>query len=78
MVYPELGVEKQLGISGKHEIEEYGIEPFILKCKESVFTYEKQWREFTESIGYGRYGRSICNFKESIYRKCMAYFGDNP
>ena len=40
MVYPELGVEKQLGISGKHEIEEYGIEPFILKCKESVFTYE--------------------------------------
>ncbi len=48
----ELGVEKQLGISGKHEIEEYGIEPFIKKCKESVFTYEKQWREFTESIGY--------------------------
>ena len=48
----ELGVEKQLGISGKHEIEEYGIEPFIQKCKESVFTYEKQWREFTESIGY--------------------------
>ena len=30
----ELGVEKQLGISGKHEIEEYGIEPFIQKCKE--------------------------------------------
>ncbi|MBL2480658.1 hypothetical protein ELJ58_32585, partial [Klebsiella pneumoniae] len=48
----ELGVEKQLGISGKHEIEEYGIEPFIKKCKESVFTYEKQWREFTESICY--------------------------
>ncbi|MCM3004497.1 isoleucine--tRNA ligase [Priestia koreensis] len=48
----ELGVEKQLGISGKHEIEGYGVEAFIQKCKESVFTYEKQWRSFTEKIGY--------------------------
>lgn len=48
----ELGVEKQLGISGKQEIERYGIEPFIKKCKESVFTYEKKWRSFTEELGY--------------------------
>ncbi|MFJ8064467.1 isoleucine--tRNA ligase [Psychrobacillus sp. NPDC096426] len=48
----ELGVEKQLGISGKSEIEKYGVEAFIEKCKESVFVYEKQWREFTESLGY--------------------------
>lgn len=48
----ELGVEKQLGISGKHEIEKYGVEPFIERCKESVFTYEKKWRTFTEELGY--------------------------
>ncbi|MGR9047790.1 isoleucine--tRNA ligase [Halobacillus faecis] len=48
----ELEVEKQLGISGKQQIEEYGVEKFIEKCKESVFNYEKEWREFTESIGY--------------------------
>jgi len=48
----ELGVEKQLGISGKAEIEKYGVEAFLEKCKESVFIYEKQWREFTEQLGY--------------------------
>ncbi|HJF31982.1 MAG TPA: isoleucine--tRNA ligase [Sporosarcina psychrophila] len=48
----ELGVEKQLGISGKSDIENYGVEAFIEKCKESVFIYEKQWREFTEQLGY--------------------------
>lgn len=48
----ELGVEKQLGISGKQEIEKYGVEPFIEKCKESVFTYEQKWRSFTEQLGY--------------------------
>lgn len=48
----ELGVEKQLGISGKAEIEDYGVEAFIEKCKNSVFEYEKQWREFTEQLGY--------------------------
>ncbi|MDI2588929.1 isoleucine--tRNA ligase [Psychrobacillus sp. NEAU-3TGS] len=48
----ELGVEKQLEISGKSDIEKYGVEAFIEKCKESVFVYEKQWREFTESLGY--------------------------
>ncbi|UOQ44490.1 isoleucine--tRNA ligase [Halobacillus salinarum] len=48
----ELEVEKQLGISGKQEIEKFGVEKFIEECKKSVFEYEKQWREFTESIGY--------------------------
>ena len=48
----ELGVEKQLGISGKQEIEKYGVEEFIKKCKDSVFEYERQWRELTEAIGY--------------------------
>jgi isoleucyl-tRNA synthetase len=48
----ELGVEKALGISGKQAIEEYGVEAFIEKCKESVFSYEKQWRDFTRDLGY--------------------------
>lgn len=48
----EIEVEKQLGISGKQEIEAYGVEKFIEECKKSVFNYEKQWREFTERIGY--------------------------
>ncbi len=48
----ELGVEKELGISGKHEIEEYGVAKFVEKCKNSVFEYEKQWRELTEAIAY--------------------------
>ncbi len=48
----EIEVEKQLGISSKPEIEAYGIEPFNKKCRESVFTYEKEWRRMTERIGY--------------------------
>ncbi|RKN62791.1 isoleucine--tRNA ligase [Paenibacillus ginsengarvi] len=48
----ELGVEKQLGISGKQEIEKYGVAEFVEACKASVFEYEKQWRELTEAIAY--------------------------
>ena len=48
----ELEVEKQLGISGKPEIEEYGVEEFIKKCKNSVFTYEREWRKMTERVGF--------------------------
>lgn len=48
----ELEVEKQLKISGKEQIETYGIERFIEKCKESVFTYEREWKQFTEALGY--------------------------
>ncbi|MFN3699497.1 MAG: isoleucine--tRNA ligase, partial [Dictyoglomus sp.] len=48
----ELEVEKELGINSKQEIEKYGIEEFNKKCKESVFRYEKEWRAFTERIGF--------------------------
>ena len=48
----ELEVEKQLGISGKPEIEKYGVEPFIQKCKESVWKYEGLWREMSERVGF--------------------------
>lgn len=48
----ELEVEKQLGISGKPEIEKYGVEPFIKKCKESVWTYENEWRKMSERVGF--------------------------
>lgn len=48
----ELEIEKQLGISGKKQIEEYGIEKFNQKCKESVFKYVQEWHELTERIGY--------------------------
>ncbi len=48
----EIEVEKQLNMSGKQDIEKYGIKEFNQKCKESVFTYEKQWREMTKRMGY--------------------------
>lgn len=48
----EIEVEKQLSMSGKQDIEKYGIKEFNLKCRESVFTYEKQWREMTKRMGY--------------------------
>ncbi|MEG2199090.1 MAG: isoleucine--tRNA ligase [Anaerovorax sp.] len=48
----EIEVEKQLGMTGKQDIEKYGMKEFNLKCKESVFTYEKQWREMTTRMGY--------------------------
>ncbi len=48
----ELEVEKNLGISGKPQIEEYGVEPFVQKCKESVWKYEKEWRKISERVGY--------------------------
>ena len=48
----ELEVEKQLGISSKQEIEEYGIAEFNEKCRESVFTYVEEWNRLTERIGF--------------------------
>lgn len=48
----EIEVEKQLNMSGKQDIEKYGIKEFNQKCKESVFTYERQWREMTKRMGY--------------------------
>ncbi len=48
----EIEVEKKLGLSSKQGIEEYGIEAFNQECRQSVFTYEKEWRRMTERIGY--------------------------
>ncbi|MHC4824843.1 MAG: class I tRNA ligase family protein, partial [Planctomycetota bacterium] len=48
----ELEVEKQLGISGKPEIEEYGLSPFNEKCRHSVFTYKEEWEQVSDRIGY--------------------------
>lgn len=48
----ELEIEKKLGISGKPEIEKYGVEPFIKECKESVFKYESLWREMSDRVGF--------------------------
>jgi isoleucyl-tRNA synthetase len=83
----ELGVEKQLGISGKQDIGKYGVEAFIAKCKESVFTYEKQWRDFTEKIGYwvdmenpyitldNSYIESVWNILGTLHEKGLLYKG---
>jgi len=48
----ELEIEKELGISGKPQIENYGVEPFIKKCKNSVFKYESLWREMSDRVGF--------------------------
>lgn len=83
----ELGVEKQLGISGKQEIEEYGVEKFVKKCKASVFEYEKQWRELTEAIAYwtdmdnpyitldNKYIESVWHILSQIHEKGLLYRG---
>ncbi|HWL22489.1 MAG TPA: isoleucine--tRNA ligase, partial [Ureibacillus sp.] len=83
----ELGVEKQLGISGKQEIERFGVESFINKCKESVFTYEKKWRSFTETLGYwvdmdqpyltlsNDYIESVWNILSKVHKDNLLYKG---
>ncbi|WP_099204835.1 isoleucine--tRNA ligase [Scatolibacter rhodanostii] len=48
----ELEVEKLLGLDGKEQIEEYGLEPFIEKCKESVWKYRGMWEDFSETVGF--------------------------
>ncbi len=48
----ELEVEKELGLKSKRDIEEYGIEEFNKKCRESVFRYVKEWETMTDRIGY--------------------------
>ena len=48
----ELEIEKKLGISGKQQIEEYGVEKFVKECKESVFSYVHMWEEMTNKVGY--------------------------
>lgn len=48
----ELEVEKMLGINGKPEIESYGVEPFIKKCKESVWKYKDEWEQMSDRVGF--------------------------
>lgn len=48
----ELEVEKLLGLNGKDQIEEYGMEPFIKKCKESVWKYKGMWEDFSGTVGF--------------------------
>ncbi|SDD49369.1 Isoleucyl-tRNA synthetase [Paenibacillus sp. UNCCL117] len=83
----ELGVEKQLGISGKQDIEKYGVAPFVEQCRSSVFEYEKQWRELTEAIGYwtdmdhpyvtldNDYIESVWHILSTIHGKGLLYKG---
>lgn len=83
----ELEVEKQLGITSKKEIEEYGVKNFNLKCKESVFRYEKAWREMTSRIGFWldmdhpyitmdeNYIESVWWALKEIWKKGLLYLG---
>ena len=48
----ELEVEKMLGLDGKEQIEEYGLDPFIKKCKESVWKYKGMWEDFSNTVGF--------------------------
>ena len=48
----ELEVEKLLGLDGKEQIEEYGLAPFIDKCKESVWKYKEMWEDFSRTVGF--------------------------
>ena len=48
----ELEVEKQLGLDGKDQIEKYGLEPFLDKCKESVWKYKGMWEDFSQTVGF--------------------------
>jgi len=48
----ELEVEKKLGLDGKEQIEQYGLEPFIKYCKESVWEYKEMWEDFSSTVGF--------------------------
>jgi isoleucyl-tRNA synthetase len=84
----EIGVEQELGISSKAEIEEYGIERFNAKCRESVFAYLEDWDRLTERIGFwvdldGAYRTLDESYIESVWwalaqidRKGLLYEGN--
>ncbi|MGB9856644.1 MAG: isoleucine--tRNA ligase [Dictyoglomaceae bacterium] len=83
----ELEVEKELGINSKQEIENFGVEKFNKLCKESVFRYEKEWRAFTERIGFwidmdnpyitlsNEYIESVWWLLKKIWEKGLLYRG---
>ncbi|MCL6637587.1 MAG: isoleucine--tRNA ligase, partial [Alicyclobacillus sp.] len=83
----EIEVEKKFGISGKKQIQEFGVERFIQACRDSVFTYEATWREMSERLGYwvdldnpymtlsDDYIESVWFLLQSIYKKGLLYRG---
>lgn len=83
----ELEVEKQLGLDGKEQIEAYGVEPFIKKCKDSVWKYESEWENMSERVGYwadmktpyvtyhDNYIESVWWALKTIYDKGLLYKG---
>jgi isoleucyl-tRNA synthetase len=83
----EIAVEKELGLDGKEQIERYGLEPFIAKCKESVWKYKGMWEDFSGTVGFwadmdNPYVTYDNNFIESewwalrqIYDKGLLYKG---
>ncbi|MBQ7900755.1 MAG: class I tRNA ligase family protein, partial [Clostridia bacterium] len=83
----ELEVEKLLGLDGKEQIEEYGLEPFIRHCKESVWKYKGMWEDFSSTVGFWAdmddpYGTYHNDFIESewwalkeIWNKGLLYKG---
>lgn len=83
----EIEVEKQLGLESKKEIEEYGVQEFNEKCKQSVFKYEKKWREMTDRMAYlidlddpyitldNNYIESVWWLLDQMYKKGLVYKG---
>ena len=83
----ELEVEKSLGMDGKQDIEKYGIEPFIKKCKESVWKYTDEWRKMSDRVGYwvdmdhpyvtyhDDYIESVWWALKEVYKKGLLYKG---
>ncbi|NLO82442.1 MAG: isoleucine--tRNA ligase [Clostridiales bacterium] len=83
----ELEVEKELGINGKPEIEKYGVEPFIHRCKESVWKYKQEWEKMSERVAfwadmenpyvtyYNEYIESVWWALKKIWDKGLLYKG---
>lgn len=83
----EIGVEKELGLQSKKEIEDYGVEKFNQKCKESVFVYEKLWREMSDRMAYNLdmddpyitldndYIESVWWILDQLFKKGLIYEG---
>jgi isoleucyl-tRNA synthetase len=83
----EIEVEKRLHISGKEQIEEYGVEAFVRECKNSVFTYKAEWEKLTSRIGFwldtehayatytNDYIESVWHILKTFYDKGLLYQG---
>ena len=83
----ELGVEKELGISGKPQIEAYGVAAFNARCRESVWRYKQDWEQLSERIGYwldyadpyvtydDKYVESVWNLLARFHKAGLAYRG---